>query len=288
MYYKKWIDEKIYWLTAVMSVNNDIFQKNLSSIAELYRYFESGKTEDAQKAVNLISKNLSIVPPNLHYDWSGELDHNLNIKGQMSKGQLTISLTFTLSKFALAATVVHELMHYFLIYRKNITLPDNLDNEKITDLSAIVLGFGKIMLNGKVINFEKQKINTLGYLSLEEIAYAFKKISALRNVNDFAYLTYDANRIIDGTIRYNDNFTSRKGLLDGNIDLKFFKEPFIFLWQLILKLSRLIKRSIIFLHKTFMNLLHSLQRKSCPFCHKNIERNSIVCKFCKRTLRETA
>ena len=95
------------------------------STTELYRHFESGKTQDAQKAVDIISKNFGIVPPTLHYDWSGELDHNLNIKGQMSKGQLTISLTFTLSKFALAATVAHELMHYILVYRKNITLPDN-------------------------------------------------------------------------------------------------------------------------------------------------------------------
>lgn len=285
----KWLDDKIYWLTAVTSVNEEQFKKNYNSTYDLYHFFESGKTIEAQKAVDFISKNLNIVAPFLHYDWSGELDHDLNTKGQMSKGQLTISLTFTTDKHALAATTVHELMHYFLMHRKNIVLPDNQENEKITDLVAIVLGLGNIMLNGKVLSIEDRKINTLGYLTLEEIAYAYKKVDSLRNVSDYYHLTYNAKRILDGTIENNSgvNFKSNKYQTQKPYKpISLFTSVKFGFKKILYWLNIASKKTPIFLKNLLSNLYAFTQRKDCPFCHKNISKKSRICKFCKRTLVE--
>jgi len=264
---KKWIDKQIYWLTAMLSANTS-YQKNYDSISELYSYFYSGKTGDAQKAVNLISKHLGMTPPIFHYDWSGELDHDSSLRGQMAKGQLTISLTFTLNKYLLAATVVHELMHYFLIYRKNIRLSDNLENEKTTDLAAIVLGFAVIMLNGKIIDRNKDKVSALGYLDFEELAYACDKINSLRNIKGYSGLTTDGNQIVWGTIK-NGNLIHRQNTNSNiGINLAFLK-------------SR--KKSI---HNLISKHKSREEMKNCPFCRKKIKNRLYICNYCKRVVKE--
>jgi len=271
-----WINNKIYWLTATLSVNNDLFHKNYDSVYALYPYFESGKTEDAQKAVNLISKNLEMTPPLVHYDWSGELDNESNLKGQMTMGQLTVSITFTNNKFLLAATVVHELMHYFLIHRKNISLLNGLENEKLTDLAAIVLGFETIMLNGKIIGWEKEKINTLGYLSFEEIAYACQKVHTLRNLQGYVHLNSYASQIINGSI---SNLQNTQYSYDSGINLKYLNTTLHLLYKYT-------KNFFIILIRSFSDIIKPSLKKTCPFCHKNIQKDTFACKFCGRTLKE--
>lgn len=276
MNYKNWIDEKIYLLTATLSVSKELFQKNYDFIYSVYPYLESGKTEDAQKVVNLISKNLNIIPPAVHYDWSEELDHDMNSRGQMSEGQLIVSLTFTSNKYLLAATVIHELMHYFLIHRKNVALPDKLENEKLTNLAAIVLGFEIVMLNGKVIDIVKDKINTLGYLSFEEIAYASQKIHTLRNLQGYINLNSYGWQIINGTISKAQNIQYS---YDSDFNFGSIKKTF-------LSANKYAKNLLIGTKRKLSNVISSSHRKSCPFCHKNIQKDSITCKFCNRVLKE--
>jgi hypothetical protein len=275
---KEWVDKNIYWLTSMLSVKDDVFRKNYDSPPDLYRHFESGKTEDAQKAIDLISKHLGIVPPILHYDWSGELDHDTNIKGQMTRGQLTVSLTFTVNKYLLAATAIHELMHYYLIQRNYISLPDQAENEKITDLSAIVLGLGSPMLNGKVISIEDKQIRTLGYLSLEEIAYAYKKIHDLRKMIGYSYLTSDSLRIMNGTITKNNSYHGQSAS-SSDITLESVKKSFLLM-------NKSIKKLFINSKQNLSNIINSSKKKSCPFCHRQIQKDTVICKFCKRTLIE--
>jgi hypothetical protein len=183
-------------------------------------------------------------------------------------------------------------MHYILIYRKNITLPDNTENEKITDLAAVVLGLGNIMLNGKFIGTEDNKIKTLGYLTFEELAYSYKKIDRLRNVSNFSNLTYDAKRILDGTIEHTNSATSFNfrpshhpsqapyQTMSLYVSIVFgFKKMYYWLRIASKKISAFIK-----------NLLTGLygftQRKKCPFCHNSISQASRKCGYCKRTLME--
>ncbi len=150
------------------------------------------------------------------------------------------------------------------------------------------------MLNGKFIGTEDNKIKTLGYLTFEELAYSYKKIDKLRNVSNFSNLTYDAKRILDGTIEHINSATSfnfrpsqhpsqtpyKTMSLYASILFGFKK---VFHW-----LSIGSKKTFVFVKNLFVGLYGSTQRKKCPFCHNSISQSSRKCGYCKRTLMEPA
>ena len=87
--------------------------------------------------------------------------------------------------FGLASILCHELAHFILDHnglRKNNTN----ENEKLTDLFIFVCGQGLIHLQGiiEVTSKNGQTIeNKLGYLSIEEMAYAHARCSAQHKIS---------------------------------------------------------------------------------------------------------
>ena len=80
--------------------------------------------------------------------------------------------------------LAHESTHYLLLSNK-ILLKDRMANECLTDVTAIMLGFGKFMVEGyKISNrviydeeFHRSiKKDRVGYLSYKDIKYALKKV----------------------------------------------------------------------------------------------------------------
>lgn len=80
--------------------------------------------------------------------------------------------------------LVHESTHYLLLSNK-IELKDRMSNECLTDVTAIMLGFGKFMQEGyKISNrviydaeFHRSiKKDRVGYLSYKDIKYVVKKL----------------------------------------------------------------------------------------------------------------
>jgi len=292
-----WIDEKIFWLTAIFNVDNSLFFSNFNATPEIYSYFESSKTKDIQKVVEIISNKLEFIAPSIEYDWDGNIDDD-ETRGIIGKGRILISMMNTGDKYALSATTIHELMHYALMYRKNITLLDEEENEKITDLAAIVLGFGKIILNGKVLTSYYIK-TTLGVLTPKETAYAYKKICELRHTNNNNYLNDNALNILRGDPIKNDprfetdykRYETKKAILtvisiigimilslgevatETIISIAIIILFFIAIYWLIKvpkKVSPVLKR----------------KKKKCPFCKKDIPNKAYTCPKCKRVLRE--
>ncbi len=94
------------------------------------------------------------------------------------------------------AILVHELTHHFLFYHC-ITIEPEEKNEKLTDVTAIYLGFGEILREGyKPIKWiansiedadgSSFKVNShkIGYLSVNDVAYVIKQIRKLRKSED--------------------------------------------------------------------------------------------------------
>ena len=78
--------------------------------------------------------------------------------------------------------LAHECTHYLLLSNK-IQLKERLQNECLTDITAIVLGFGKFMVEGyKISNrviydeeFHRSiKKDRVGYLSYKDVKYTIK------------------------------------------------------------------------------------------------------------------
>lgn len=85
--------------------------------------------------------------------------------------------------------LAHESTHYLLLSNK-IELKDRMANECLTDVTAIMLGFGDFMVEGyKISNrviydaeFHRSiKKNRVGYLSFKDIKYANKNFKKYKN-----------------------------------------------------------------------------------------------------------
>lgn len=290
----KWIDKKIYWLTAIFGTDDNFFINNFNATPYIYSFFETGKTDDIIKVVNFISDKLGFVPPNVQYDWSGEVDESEKIRGIMSQGRIVLSLLNTTNKYALAATTIHELMHYVLINRKGINLPDKTENEKITDLAAIVLGFGNLIFNGKVLKINSNAYEGLGILTIEETAYAYYKVCSLRKIYSTNFLTADVVEWLSkkgGKKQGGKNQSTFEagyttvgvGKQHWNIRQKFLK----IIYSLPYKIKDTKNILFIKIKQLIKDIILKRKRKNCPFCKRKIQINFNSCPHCKRQIVTT-
>jgi len=94
-----------------------------------------------------------------------------------------------------AATLCHEICHKWLQV-KGIVQPIEIENERLTDITAVFLGLGKIMLNGCVSTDEETHPNGTrvtrtmksGYLSRDEFAFVYRLVCAMRKIPASEYL----------------------------------------------------------------------------------------------------
>ena len=93
---------------------------------------------------------------------------------------------------SIGATLCHEVCHKWLQVM-GISSPIEMDNEILTDITALFLGFGKIVLNGcRVSNVRHEPVaggtrtitetRSSGYLSREQLAFVYRLACAMRNV----------------------------------------------------------------------------------------------------------
>ena len=96
------------------------------------------------------------------------------------------------------ATLCHEISHKWL-HVKGISSPIEMDNEILTDITTVFLGLGKLMLNGcraQRIRTEQAadgtrtitESRTCGYLKLDQLAFVYRLVCAMRNVPESEYM----------------------------------------------------------------------------------------------------
>jgi len=93
---------------------------------------------------------------------------------------------------SVAATLCHEVCHKWLQHN-NINFLLKIDNEILTDITCIFLGFGKIMLNGCKAESTRNETNengtltftetmTTGYLNREQLAFLYCVVNTMRKI----------------------------------------------------------------------------------------------------------
>jgi hypothetical protein len=98
------------------------------------------------------------------------------------------------------ATLAHEITHAYL-HTYNVSCEDELENEKLTDIAAVFLGLGKLMLNGAETQWNsydtdpssnqlQKTTHTLkcGYISRVEFVFVYWLICVLRGIPDSDYM----------------------------------------------------------------------------------------------------
>jgi hypothetical protein len=100
---------------------------------------------------------------------------------------------------SIGPTICHEICHKWLQV-KGINSPILADNEILTDITTIFLGFGKIMLNGcRVENVQEERIGgrtkssvetrSTGYLDRSQLALVYRLVCAMRKIPRSEYMS---------------------------------------------------------------------------------------------------
>jgi hypothetical protein len=127
------------------------------------------------------------------------------------------------------ATMAHEIAHIFL-FRLGVEFKDTLENEVLTDTTAIYLGFGAYALSAQRAvtnyNYDNTKLTTthsLGYISPDEIGYILAQRDYIRNEKSFTKINSEIGRqgYLNGKIKFNEELSVRpfkkRSLLDSTM-----------------------------------------------------------------------
>jgi len=198
---KNWLDSKMEYLNQTMGIfkhlsvdflfepTNEFYSKleigTIASFEDTMKMIDKGQVgmipPNIQKVANRIAKHIGLkVTPRVDYEailssdlFSGDKHTVAEIKGNNIK----VSSNYEKKSKALGAILAHEITH-FVLNTKGIILSNKEENERFTDLAAIMLGLGKLMLNGH----EANPGNILGYLTFIELVYAYEKQNAMRGI----------------------------------------------------------------------------------------------------------
>lgn len=95
--------------------------------------------------------------------------------------------------YSVAATLCHEVCHKYLQVN-GLRLPLEIENEILTDITTVLLGFGKRMLNGREARHVGHETTadstqtvtqtmTVGYLDRDQLALVYRLVCAMRRIS---------------------------------------------------------------------------------------------------------
>ncbi len=186
---EEWIDKKLETLNATiglfkLSPNEFFFEPTV----DIYMKLGSGDEKDVQDIAVMISKHINIyTAPSVKYEWGLKMEPEVGAQIKLDESPFPIRIPFFFvgKKYATGSILAHEISHIFLLMR-NIYLSDTEENEMLTDLTAVFIGLGKLLLNGLIVETEQNfcQGHVLGYLPLNLIFYSYKKVNALHSISE--------------------------------------------------------------------------------------------------------
>ena len=183
---KNWADKNLEYLLSYIKPQT-IFKPD-----QFYSTFNG--TENSLNAANrLISDHIGIdMKTDVVFDHRIEASGDIKINGNSGSPNLKIYIAskYRDDRKAIGEILAHENSHAYL-FINNIPYNSNDTNEKemLTDLTGVVLGLGKLILNGTRVqnivrstltgNVTTTKTLKLGYLDDELIEYVITKLEEL-------------------------------------------------------------------------------------------------------------
>lgn len=176
-------------------LDSDFSQSSLQKISDHIGYF-LGLLNSVKVKVGIESSEQMLSPVSYGAN-SDNVGLYKVIGGHIREIQITKKLKFKLSH--VMTILAHESTHDYL-YHHRIREENELENEILTDLAAVYLGFGGIILKGyETIQWTSDEWDILiasghtnhtmeiGYITPENVRHAIFCSSKLRNLENFAY-----------------------------------------------------------------------------------------------------
>jgi hypothetical protein len=185
-----WIDQRLAYLShhfIPVTQSWTLFNPT----PQFYARLESGEDDDLVYASEQLACHLKLAShPSVTYEWGLRLDPQIAgqiqlKRGLQSRSHIQIPLFCVGKPEALGAILAHELSHE-AVAQEQLVCANLEELEYLTDLTSLVLGLGKLVLNGIDIEVGIQtgEVQSLGYLKPELKAYAYEKVKQLHQVSD--------------------------------------------------------------------------------------------------------
>lgn len=91
------------------------------------------------------------------------------------KKHILIKSSYKKDIFAMGAILAHELMHFYLLGKKDLRMEDVLENELLTDLCTVKFGLGLIIING--MSYKNSWILSILLIFVGMMYWSSKKLS---------------------------------------------------------------------------------------------------------------
>jgi hypothetical protein len=183
-----WVDQHLELLSKYF---NQVMKswRLFEPASQFYTKLESGEDQDLEAIAEELAVYLRLEPhPIVTYEWG--LKFNPEVAGQIQlksglRSHIQIPLFYVGKPEALGAILAHELSHE-VIAQEKITCESLDELENLTDLVSLVLGLGKLILNGTIIEVGAQtgEGQSLGYLRPELKVYAYNKVNQQHRVSE--------------------------------------------------------------------------------------------------------
>ena len=185
---EQWVNKWLEILGLSLNKAGDLF-KPFEPSRDFYDALLSGEDHDLEVGAEHVGRHLGLAAvPSAAYEWG--LKMKPEVAGQIKladdrRNAIQIPLSSIGKPYFLGAILAHELTHD-LLYCSGITCPNLEELERLTDLAAIAVGLGKLILNGIITELlpGTGQAVTLGYLSPDLTAYAFKVVNKRHLVSD--------------------------------------------------------------------------------------------------------
>jgi hypothetical protein len=174
-----WVDRRLEELEAQIETEGKAWNL-FAPTRRFYACLESGDEDDLRAAAAQLAKHLGLgVLPWIRYEWGLQVGREEAGPGEIAGGlrrHIKLPLWHVGRPRALGGILAHELAHEALVSR-DLRLADGAEWRQLIDLHAIVLGAGRVLLNGTVmvLNPETGESQMLGHLSPELKIYAFRQ-----------------------------------------------------------------------------------------------------------------
>ena len=160
---------------------------------EIYAMLENGDDAGLQLLVDEIAYHFLRLPsvPVARYEWglrmAPHVAGEIRIVCEGGGSLIRVPFFYLGRPYAVGAIIAHELSHQ-LLAGEGIWDEDVEANERLTDLTAVVAGMGKLLLNGLSAEaFDRPGVSMrLGYLEPELVLYAYDLVNRLQGVGSEA------------------------------------------------------------------------------------------------------
>lgn len=204
MFFKKkkkidqnWVDQKIGYL--YLNLKNEL-ERTRYPLFPLRNFYSEWSANDfslsvmAQRILSYLNEPMGNLTVSFRSDL-GDTPGRFTVEGD--REFIFVNSKYRGDPYAVGAILAHEIMHLYLMSRKNVVLKNKAENELLTDLGTIYLGLGVLVINGMsyksnwfltviglfagVLYINEQKL-TFGYFDPYQYAFYLKEYFKINNI----------------------------------------------------------------------------------------------------------